>query len=116
MWVVNAAVFLLVGESMGLHLPGWSPLLLTFVVCVAILLPSSPGFIGVLEAGCVVGLGLVGVGESRALAYGILYHLTQLLPLILMGSFYAFRGHLGPDVLSGDGVPTAPRERKTRRH
>jgi uncharacterized protein (TIRG00374 family) len=105
MWVTSCSVFLAVGESMGMHLPWWSPFLLAFVVCVAILLPSSPGFIGVLEAGCVVGLGLVGVGESRALAFGILYHLTQLLPLILLGGYYTLRGRLGPDVLQGRGLP-----------
>jgi hypothetical protein len=106
MWLVNGTVFLLVGWSMGMALPWWSPFLLAFVVCVAILLPSSPGFIGVLEASCVVGLGLLGVGESRALAFGILYHLTQLLPVVLVGSFYAIRGHVGAGILDpGTGPP-----------
>jgi uncharacterized protein (TIRG00374 family) len=105
MWIVNGMVFLLVGFSIGMHLPWWSPLLLAFVVCVAILVPSSPGFIGVLEAGCVVGLGLLGIGESKGLAYGILYHVTQLLPLVVLGGFYALRGQLGPDVFQGRGLP-----------
>lgn len=107
MWTVNGIVFLLVGKSVGMQLAWWSPFLLAFVVCVAILLPSSPGFIGVLEAGCVVGLGLLGIGESKGLAYGILYHLTQLVPVILLGGYYALRGHLGPDVLQGEGLPEA---------
>jgi uncharacterized protein (TIRG00374 family) len=108
MWIVNGSVFLLVGISIGMHLPWWSPLLLAFVVCVAILVPSSPGFIGVLEAGCVVGLGLLGVEESKGLAYGILYHLTQLVPLVLLGGFYALRGQLGPDLFQGRGLPGDP--------
>jgi len=101
MWLVNGAVFLLVGKSMGLALPLWSPLLLSFVVCVAIMVPSSPGFIGVLEGSCVVGLSLLGVDASRALAYGILYHLTQILPVVLLGGAYAVRGRTG----SGQGRP-----------
>ena len=95
MWVVNGAVFLLVGRGMGLSLPLWSPFLLSFVVCVAIMVPSSPGFIGVLEGSCVVGLSLLGVDASRALAYGVLYHLTQIIPLILFGGYYALRGRVG---------------------
>jgi uncharacterized protein (TIRG00374 family) len=91
MWVVNGIVFLMVGASMGLPLPIWAPLLLSFVVCVAITLPSSPGFIGVLEGSCVVGLALLGVDAPRALAFGILYHVTQLAPLVLLGGFYATR-------------------------
>ncbi len=96
MWVVAGAVFLLVGRSMGLSLPLWSPLLLSFVVCVAIMVPSSPGFIGVLEASCVAGLSLLGVDAARALAYGVLYHLTQIVPLVLLGGFYALWGRIGP--------------------
>ncbi len=95
MWIVTGAVFLLVGRSMGLSLPLWSPLLLSFVVCVAIMLPSSPGFIGVLEGSCVVGLSLIGVETSRALAYGVLYHVTQIVPLVVIGGFYALRGRVG---------------------
>ena len=95
MWMVNGATFLFVGKSMGLSLPLWSPFLLSFVVCVAIMVPSSPGFIGVLEGSCVVGLSLLGVDPSRALAYGVLYHLTQILPLVLFGGFFALRGRFG---------------------
>lgn len=95
MWIVNAAIFLVVGRSMDLALPIWSPLLLAFVVCVAIMVPASPGFIGVLEGSCVVGLSLLGVDASRALAYGILYHLTQILPLVVLGGAYAVRGRAG---------------------
>jgi len=92
MWIVSGSIFLVVGLSMGLKLPLWSPLLLSFVVCVAIMVPSSPGFIGVLEASCVAGLSLLGVDASRALAFGVLYHLTQIAPLVLVGGFYALRG------------------------
>ena len=95
MWVVTGSVFLAVGQSMRLPLPLWSPLLLSFIVCVAIMVPSSPGFIGVLEGSCVVGLALVGVDASRALAYGVVYHLTQILPLVVLGGFYALRGRIG---------------------
>ena len=116
MWLVNGTVFLMVGRSMGMGLPWWSPFLLAFVVCVAILLPSSPGFIGVLEASCVVGLGLLGIRESSGLAFGILYHLTQLVPVVLVGSFYAARGQLGAGVLKGEEGMSLDDGRKKRRH
>jgi len=96
MWAANAIGFLLIGYAAGLTLPWWSPFLLAFVVCVAILVPSSPGFVGVMEAACVVGLSLMGVDGARGLAYGILYHLSQIVPLILLGSYFALRAHLRP--------------------
>jgi uncharacterized protein (TIRG00374 family) len=112
MWLVNAAVFLMTGYALRLHLPIWAPFLLAFVVCVGIMVPSSPGFVGVMEGACVVALGLVGVGGAEALAYGVLYHATQLLPLILLGTWYALREHLGSEVLHG--VPEGPEPPKRK--
>jgi len=101
MWLINAAVFLMTGAALGMDLPIWAPFLLAFIVCVGIMVPSSPGFVGVMEGACVVGLGLVGVTGPEALAYGVLYHATQLLPLILLGSWYAAREHVGGQILHG---------------
>jgi hypothetical protein len=52
-----------------------------------------------MEGACVVGLGLLGVEGAEALAFGLLYHLVQLLPPILLGSYFAFRGHFGREIL-----------------
>lgn len=104
MWLVNGSVFLLAGLAAGLQLPWWSAFLLVFIVCVAILLPSSPGFVGVMEAACVVGLALLGVDQAKGLAFGILYHLTQIVPLIVVGTYYAFRMHLHPSDLATDSA------------
>lgn len=114
-WAVAGSVFLIVGQSMGLALPWWSPFLLAFVVCVAIMLPTSPGFIGVLEASCVVGVGLLGVDASKGLAFGILYHVTQLAPLVVVGSYYAVRGQMGPEVWGGPEGAVAAAEGNKRR-
>lgn len=116
MWIVTAAVFVMAGAALGMVLPPLAPFLLAFVVCVGIMVPSSPGFVGVMEGACVVGLGLMGVGGPEALAYGVLYHATQLAPLVLLGTWYAVREHAGGEVLHG--VPEAPprADRKNRRH
>jgi uncharacterized protein (TIRG00374 family) len=95
-WLVSCGTFLLVGWSLGITLPLWSTFLLTFIICVGISLPSSPGFIGVMEWACVVGLGYIGVRGPEALAFAILYHLTQLLPLVILGTYFAIREHLAP--------------------
>jgi len=115
MWLVNAAVFSMTGLALGMHLPPWAPFLLAFVVCVGIMVPSSPGFVGVLEGACVVGLGLVGMGGPQALAYGVLYHATQLAPLVVLGTWYAVREHVGGEVLHGVPEAPPPPDRKNRR-
>ena len=113
MWLVNAVVFHLTAISLGLDLPIWAPFLLAFIVCVGIMVPSSPGFVGVMEGACVVGLGLMGVEGPEALAYGVLYHATQLLPLVALGSWYAFREHVGAEVLRGPAEMAVGRSEKS---
>lgn len=96
LWLASGAVFLMVGESLGMRLPVWSIFVLTFVVCVGISLPSSPGFIGIMEWACVMGLALVGFRGPEALAFGILYHVTQIGPLLVLGTYFAVRDHVTP--------------------
>jgi uncharacterized protein (TIRG00374 family) len=111
-WVVSSAIFLMVGRSLGLHLPVWSTFLLTFIVCVGISLPSSPGFIGVMEWACVVGLSFLAIKGPEALAFAILYHLTQLLPLVVLGTYFAVREHLAPLRLVQPEAAQQPLDRK----
>jgi glycosyltransferase 2 family protein len=96
LWLLSGSVFLMVGKSLGMGLPAWSMFLLTFVVCVGISLPSSPGFIGIMEWACVLGLSLVGFEGPQALAFAILYHLTQIAPLLVLGTYFAVREHVTP--------------------
>ena len=112
LWLLSGAVFLMAGESLGIRLPFWSMFLLTFVVCVGISLPSSPGFIGIMEWACVLGLKLTGVEGPEALAFGILYHLTQIAPLLVLGTYFAVRDHVTPARLKALISSPAPGGRK----
>lgn len=114
-WVTTGIVFLFVGESLGITLPYWSIFVLTFVVCVGISIPASPGFLGVMEGAVVLGLSLAGVGGPEALALAILYHVVQLLPLVVLGTYYAVRQHITLDVLRPGGRSRADGRRKERR-
>ncbi|TMQ64836.1 MAG: flippase-like domain-containing protein [Candidatus Eisenbacteria bacterium] len=114
-WVVSASVFLLVGLSLGLRVPVGAIFLLTFVVCLGISLPSSPGFIGVMEGACVMGLSIFGVGGPEALAFAILYHVTQLVPPLVLGTYFVFKQHLTPELIHLEGGADGEVVRKKRR-
>ena len=114
-WVVSASVFLLVGLSLGLRVPVGAIFLLTFVVCLGISLPSSPGFIGVMEGACVMGLSIFGVSGPEALAFAILYHVTQLVPPLLLGTYFVFKQHLTPELIHLEEGAEGEIVRKKRR-
>jgi len=48
-------------------------------------LPNLPGMIGPYQYACVLALGLFGVGEAEALAYGLVLNAIQFLTLIAQG-------------------------------
>lgn len=66
-------------------------LLLFFAINLAIALPVTPGQVGVLEAGAVVALSLLGVGASEALAFALLYHACHVLPTTVLGGLAWWR-------------------------
>jgi uncharacterized protein (TIRG00374 family) len=65
------------------------PLSAAFVVFVCIglgtALPNPPGMIGVFQIASVVALGLYGVPESQAVAYGIVLNAVQFFSLVIQG-------------------------------
>lgn len=83
--VANVATFGLVAMSVGVHLSVGCWLVLMLVARLAGVMPSTPGQFGVMEAGLVVTLVQLGVDRPRALAVAILYHLTHLIPVMLVG-------------------------------
>jgi uncharacterized protein (TIRG00374 family) len=48
-------------------------------------LPNLPGMVGPYQYACVLGLGLFGVPEAEALAYGIVLNAIQFLTLLVQG-------------------------------
>jgi uncharacterized protein (TIRG00374 family) len=56
-------------------------------------LPNAPGMIGTYQYACVLALGLFGVTQADALAYGLVLNAVQLLSIIVQGLLaYPFAG------------------------
>ena len=82
-WLSARAVGL--GASLG------TSLCVYLAVNLAIAIPSSPGQVGVLEAGATLALIGLGAGQSAALAVALLYHAVHLVPVTLIGSWLLYR-------------------------
>ncbi|MGH7680852.1 MAG: lysylphosphatidylglycerol synthase transmembrane domain-containing protein [Candidatus Eiseniibacteriota bacterium] len=114
-WVTSGSVFLFVAASLHIALPYWSIFFLTFVVCVGISVPASPGFLGVMEGACVLGLSLLGTSGPVALAFAIIYHVTQIIPPLLLGGYYFITQHLTLEMVQGSRGGEVAGGRKKRR-
>lgn len=64
---------------------------LMVLVGIFIAVPASPGYWGPFEAGCVFSIVVLGVDgdQTKALAYAIVLHLTQYIPVVIPGLVFA---------------------------
>ena len=83
--VVDAAAILLCLAALHIELPAASSLLVLVGVTLVLALPSAPAGIGSLEVGAVAALRLLGVDGERALAFALVYHAMQAVPVTLLG-------------------------------
>jgi hypothetical protein len=65
------------------------PLVASWVVLaflgLGVSLPSSPGFVGVIQAATVLALALFAVPRAEALSFSLLFHASQFFPVTAVG-------------------------------
>jgi uncharacterized protein (TIRG00374 family) len=85
-WLLVALSFWFVLLGFDLDLSFLAALFVVIAVNLSLILPSSPGGLGVFEAAVVVALGAYGVSDSEALSYAILVHAVNSIPFIVVGA------------------------------
>jgi glycosyltransferase 2 family protein len=93
-WLLEFSFIFLVFQMFGLNLPFVAAIVTGVVLCVGMMLPAAPGFIGTYQFFTITGLQLYQVPESQALAVAIFLNVFVLANSTLLGLL----------VLSVDGV------------
>jgi uncharacterized protein (TIRG00374 family) len=93
-WVVMGLSNYFIFLAFGFRLPVAASFVLLVVVSILIMVPSSPGFVGVYHYGAVLSLGFYDVPQSAAISCAIVMHATQYLVITLVGFYYLRREHL----------------------
>ncbi len=65
--------------------PWMTPLVLLVITTIAVLVPSSPGYVGTYHYLCQISLGFFGVPESDALTFAFVIHGINFLPILIVG-------------------------------
>jgi uncharacterized membrane protein YbhN (UPF0104 family) len=98
MWTLDLGQVMAVLYAVGVDLPVAGGILVLFTLNLTIAVPSTPAQVGALEVGALVGLNLLGVPHEAGLAFALLYHATQVIPLVAAGLMFELRLVLGRDV------------------
>jgi hypothetical protein len=84
-WLIEGMMFVFLALTMHIS----SPLLVGYfalvVINFGILIPSTPGYVGTFEACSILTFMTLGLDNASGLAFGILSHSAQFLPLTALG-------------------------------
>lgn len=87
-WLLGGLMYWTVMQAMGLHLPVPAAFLVMTVTSLVVVVPSSPGYVGVFHYVAQLTLTSVfGVDKSSALSYAIVMHAFTYLWLLALGLF-----------------------------
>ncbi len=85
-WTLEVNVIMIAMRAVGLSLPPVAALLVLLAVNLALAFPvAPPGNLGTLEMGAALALLGFGVAKEQALAFGLVYHFLQILPVGILG-------------------------------
>jgi uncharacterized protein (TIRG00374 family) len=85
-WLGTALQFYAVMQATRLHLPFAAALTVLCLTSLAMVVPSSPGYVGVFEYISVLALSLFAVGREDALGYALVLHGLSYVALAILGA------------------------------
>lgn len=91
-WAAITIVVWLCFRSLGIEAVQPQATLVALVaIALVTMVPSAPGFIGTLQGGGTAALLVFGIPKEQGLAFSIVYHATQWVPVNIVGALYLFR-------------------------
>jgi len=107
-WLLMGLSNLFVLWAFGFRLTLDASYVLLVVVSISILVPSSPGFIGVYHAGAVWSLMAYGVSKEDALSCALVLHAAQYIVVTVMGFYFLKKEHLSLKKLGEEATEEIP--------
>lgn len=92
-WAAAFAINYSLMLALDIDAPITVAILLTCTTNFAMLLPSSPAYIGVFHAAATFSLIPFGVKSSAALSFAILAHIVNVVPVSILGAIFLLAGH-----------------------
>jgi len=113
-WVTVYSVLMYAVTALGLlgcmwafdmTVPWYAGIVMLVITAFGMMIAPTPGYLGAIQYACVLGLSLFGIDRAIGFSFSLYYHLTQFLPITVVGLVY-----LGRAGMSLGQVATASRE------
>lgn len=103
-WLQMGFSNLMIFAMFDFDVPIETGLVLLVIVSISIMVPSSPGFVGVYHAGVAWSLSIYGIPKEEALSCALVLHALQYLTITTMGFYYLKKEHLSLKKLEEEAV------------
>jgi uncharacterized membrane protein YbhN (UPF0104 family) len=103
-WIADLAAIWLVIAALGIDAPPAAGMLILLFVNLAVAIPVTPAGAGTLELGALAAFELLGMPRDQGLAFGLLYHAVQVLPMLAAGILTGRRLMAEPEPASVPGA------------
>jgi len=90
-WATAALTNYLTFLALGIPAPFLAALVLLAALHLGVVVPSSPGRVGVFHYICVLSLSLFSVDRNLALSYGLVLHLIVFAPMMCLGAWFLWK-------------------------
>ena len=90
-WLETALGIYLIARAFGYPVLYAESVFVLLILLLAVMLPSSPGYLGTFDAGMAYGLMIFNIPREAALGMTVLYHGLSMVPVILLGLYYLWK-------------------------
>jgi uncharacterized membrane protein YbhN (UPF0104 family) len=84
-WLTLALYYWVLLRGCGFVLPVQAALMVTVVTALGVALPAAPGFVGTFQYATILALSFFSIPKEEALAFSLVAHVLQLVPVIVAG-------------------------------
>lgn len=108
-WTMEIGVYVLVVKAFGLQVPTIAYLLMLVTVNMGMLIPSTPGGLGVFQFAVVKSLEIFAVMTTLGMAVALVLHMAQIVPVTIIGLIWLWRNHISLAALEREKDPAGDR-------
>jgi uncharacterized protein (TIRG00374 family) len=103
-WVVVGISNYFIFMAFDQHPAIFASFILLGIVSLAVMLPSSPGFVGTFHYACVASFVILNLNEAVSRPFSIVLHASQYIPITLIGLYYLRKEHLSLKTIESDSM------------
>ncbi len=93
-WGIEVCVYIAMTHAFNVEAPLLACFLMLVTVNLGMLVPSTPGGLGVFQFMVVKSLGIFNIASGLAMAVAIVLHMIQIVPITIIGLFWLAKNHI----------------------